>query len=319
VAAQDADTPRWPRSLGLVGAGAMGRAMAAGLVGGLPHLGAATVVADAITEAAEAGAAELGGRVGSVAEAASADLVVVAVKPKDAAAALEALAPAVGDQGVLLSVMAGWDLERLRSHVPSGGLARTMPNLAVRMGAGIVAVATADVPAGRTRDLLDALEHLGEVVELPESLFPAATALAGMFPPYVRDGHRMVDGLALEPVPTAAVVEDGADVTVSVNLMGRETLPSWPGHDGPPPKPPRGRRGSRMLDTLLEVMDLMQLDTSTRGAELADVPVTPLFGPGSWRDFHLADLFLEAGRAAAREQLPALQALARPRPAGVPT
>jgi len=113
----------------------------------------------------------------------------------------------------------------------------------------------------------------------------AATALAGMFPPYVRDGHRMVDGLALEPVPTAAVVEDGADVTVSVNLMGRETLPSWPGHDGPPPKPPRGRRGSRMLDTLLEVMDLMQLDTSTRGAELADVPVTPLFGPGSWRDF----------------------------------
>lgn len=147
----------------------------------------------------------------------------------------------------------------------------------------------------------------------------AATALAGMFPPYERDGHRMVDGLALDPVPTASVVADGADVTVSVNLMARETLPAWPGQEGPPPEPPRSRRGSRMLDTLLEVMDLMQLDTSIRGADLADVPITPMFGPGSWRHFHLADLFLEAGRAAAEEQLPALLALARPQPAGVTT
>lgn len=147
----------------------------------------------------------------------------------------------------------------------------------------------------------------------------AATALAGMFPPYERDGHRMVDGLALDPVPTGAVVEDGADVTVSVNLMAREALPAWPGPDAPAPPPPKAQRGSRMLDTLLEVMDLMQLDVSIRGAELADVPVTPLFGPSSWRDFHLADLFLEAGRVAAEQQLPALLALARPQPAGVLT
>jgi predicted acylesterase/phospholipase RssA len=147
----------------------------------------------------------------------------------------------------------------------------------------------------------------------------AATALAGMFPPYERGGHRLVDGLALDPVPTSSLLEDGADVTVSVNLMARDTLPAWPGQDGPPPRPPKRQRGSRMLDTLLEVMDLMQLDTSIRGAELADVPITPMFGPGSWRDFHLADLFLEAGRAAAEEQLPALLTLARPQPAGVPT
>jgi len=67
-----------------------------------------------------------------------------------------------------------------------------------------------------------------------------------------------------------------------------------------------------MLDTLLEVMDLAQLDSSERHAARADVPITPRFGPGSWRDFHLADLFLHAGRQAAEEQLPALHALARP-------
>jgi hypothetical protein len=71
-----------------------------------------------------------------------------------------------------------------------------------------------------------------------------------------------------------------------------------------------------MLETLLEVMDLAQIDSSVRHAALADVVLTPRLGPCTWRDFHLADLFLEAGRQAAQEQLPALRALARPQ-AGV--
>jgi NTE family protein len=139
----------------------------------------------------------------------------------------------------------------------------------------------------------------------------AATALAGMFPPHEQDGKRLVDGLALVPVPTDAVTELGADVTVSVNIISRQTLDAWPGEEVPPAEPTRGAR-SRMLDTLLEVMDVAQLDSSERHAARADVPITPHFGPGSWRDFHLADLFFEAGRRAAEEQLPALQALATP-------
>jgi predicted acylesterase/phospholipase RssA len=106
------------------------------------------------------------------------------------------------------------------------------------------------------------------------------------------------------------VVEAGADVTVSVNIMSRETLPAWPGDV--PPEPAPVRAGSRMLETLLEVMDLAQLDSSVRHAALADVVITPRFAPSSWRDFHLADLFLAAGRAAAEEQLGNLRSLARP-------
>jgi predicted acylesterase/phospholipase RssA/CRP-like cAMP-binding protein len=137
-----------------------------------------------------------------------------------------------------------------------------------------------------------------------------ATALAGFRRPYERDGHRFVDGLALVPVPTGAVVQDGADLTVAVNLIARETLQRWPG--GPPPEPPPERRRRGVLDDLLEVMDLSQLSESVRHSELADVTIAPRFGPGEWRDFHLADLFLAAGRVAAQEQLPALRALASP-------
>jgi NTE family protein len=140
----------------------------------------------------------------------------------------------------------------------------------------------------------------------------AALAVAGVFPPHERDGHRLVDAIALVPVPTAAVLQDGADVVVSCNLLGAETLEAWP--DAPPDdgaeKPPPRRKN--MLDTLLEVMDLSQLDTAARYAELADIAITPKFGPADWRDFAMADRFLAAGRDAALEQLPALQALCKP-------
>jgi NTE family protein len=146
----------------------------------------------------------------------------------------------------------------------------------------------------------------------------AATALAGMYPPYRRGNQRLVDGLALVPVPTGAAVALGADVTISVNILNRDTLEAWPG-DVPVPEAPPGRAGSMMLDTMLEVMDLSQLEASIRHAELADVVVSPRFGPCSWRDFHLADLFLEAGRQATGKQLALLQSMARPQGAACPS
>ena len=137
----------------------------------------------------------------------------------------------------------------------------------------------------------------------------AALSVAGVFPPQERNGARLVDGIALVPVPTTSVLEDGADVVVSVNLMSAEVLERWPGLPEPEAAPAK-KKG--MLDTILEAMDLSQLDTSVRHAGLADVTITPRFGPADWRDFHLADLFLEAGRMAAQEQLPKLQALSNP-------
>jgi NTE family protein len=146
----------------------------------------------------------------------------------------------------------------------------------------------------------------------------AATALAGMYPPYERGEQRLVDGLALVPVPTGTAVDLGADVTLSVNILNRDTLAAWPGDVTVPEAPPPAR-GAMMLDTMLEVMDLSQLESSIRHAELADVVVSPRFGPASWRDFHLADLFIEAGRHAAREQLALLHTLARPQPGPRPS
>ena len=83
---------------------------------------------------------------------------------------------------VVLSVIAGWDLDRLEAAVPGTSLARTMPNLAVRHGAGVVVLATRGLDDPAEAELLRVLRPLGTVLAMPESLFPAATALAGSGP-----------------------------------------------------------------------------------------------------------------------------------------
>jgi pyrroline-5-carboxylate reductase len=175
-------TPDWPAGVGLVGAGAMGRALVAGLVRGRPALAGRIVVADVVPAAAEAGAAECGGRVGSPAEAAACELVCVAVKPGDVAPLIDSVRGALAPGGVLLSVAAGVTLDHLAGAAPGHALVRCMPNLAVRHGAGIVAVATRGVEGPRHEALRALLGPLGAVVDVPEANFAAATALAGSGP-----------------------------------------------------------------------------------------------------------------------------------------
>jgi NTE family protein len=143
----------------------------------------------------------------------------------------------------------------------------------------------------------------------------AALSVPGLYPPYVRGEQRLVDAVSLTPVPLDSVIEAGADITIAVNLLGRETLPKWPYECGDLTIPDPARGQGR--DTVLEVLELAQLDASARQTARADVAITPLFGPGTWRHFHLGRLFFAAGQKAAEEQLPALRALARPHASAV--
>jgi predicted acylesterase/phospholipase RssA/CRP-like cAMP-binding protein len=138
----------------------------------------------------------------------------------------------------------------------------------------------------------------------------AAMAVPGLVPPYERGAELLVDALSLVPVPVTAVKDGGADITVAVNLLSRDTLESWP--NGSAAARTRRRRRMRMIDTLMESLDMLQLDTSIRNASEADIVITPRFGPSTWRDYHLADLFYTAGCDMARERMPDLLGLTQP-------
>jgi pyrroline-5-carboxylate reductase len=252
----------WPTSLGLVGSGAMGRAMLCGLVRTRPNLGVASIVADAMAGFAQAGAQEVGGRVGTIADAAACDLVVLAVKPKDAGDALAQIAPHVAHGAVVLSVVAGWDLARLGAAAPGVTVVRTMPNLAVRYGAGLVALAQNGLAPDRRAALDTALASLGEIVALPESLFPAATALAGSGP-----GLLALIVEALEDGGVASgLTRDQARAMARAVLVGTAALLD----DDPDPAALRQRVSSPAGTT---IAGLMVLERGSVRAHVADAIV----------------------------------------------
>jgi predicted acylesterase/phospholipase RssA/CRP-like cAMP-binding protein len=137
----------------------------------------------------------------------------------------------------------------------------------------------------------------------------AGITIPGMAPPRVRGAQRLVDGITITPVPVAAARDAGADQVISINLLNRNTLADWPADANLPPFPPKS---SRMLDPVIETLVMLQLDTSVRNANEADVVVTPLLPALSWRDYHYAEPIQRAGRRAAEAQLSQVMDLVRP-------
>ena len=85
--------------------------------------------------------------------AADADVVVIAVKPGDVAAALESLRPVLPDHALVLSIAAGVTHRRARGRAPGRPVVRAMPNTGALVGKGAAAIAAGAVGrvAPRTR------------------------------------------------------------------------------------------------------------------------------------------------------------------------
>jgi pyrroline-5-carboxylate reductase len=114
------------------------------------------------------------------------DLLVVAVKPWDVAQVLDEVSPALDEKKSVTSVAAGVSIARISERLPNGtAVLRVMPNVCASVGLGS-AVVTANEP-GRAvlPTVMEIFRHVGDVMELPERLFDAATALHGSGPAYV--------------------------------------------------------------------------------------------------------------------------------------
>lgn len=177
-------------SILLVGCGNMVGAMVRGWIAGGIAPSVFTVVNPSPRELPE-GVAQL--RV--LPESGSFDAVMLGVKPQKLAEVTPQVEPLVGPGTVLLSVLAGVQLETLAGNFPrSAAQVRVMPNLAAALGKSPVAlVGTGLDEAGRAQ--VDALmAPLGTAEWLAEeSLMDLVTALAGSGPAFV---YRFIDALA---------------------------------------------------------------------------------------------------------------------------
>jgi pyrroline-5-carboxylate reductase len=172
------------------GCGNMGGAMLAGwLAGGFDP--AAFTVIDPYLAAPPAGVRHVDAAPQGEAPA---DVVLLGFKPQQLPAAAPAVAPVIGADTLVLSILAGVDLATLRETFPrAGAIVRVMPNLAAALGKSPIAL-FGDA-AGAARALTDRLmAPLGQAEWLAdEADMDLVTALAGSGPAFV---YRFIDALA---------------------------------------------------------------------------------------------------------------------------
>ena len=170
-------------NVGLIGAGHIARALAEGWsrpdVPGPPSLSFYDVDAAKARELA----APSGGRAAATAAelVAGAELVIVAVRPQHVEGVLRDIGAALGERPVV-SVAAGVTLARLQAGLPTGArVARAMPNVAAALGLGLFLFVPGTLGPG-LNEVEDLFALAGDVVEVDEGLFDAATAVAGCMP-----------------------------------------------------------------------------------------------------------------------------------------
>jgi pyrroline-5-carboxylate reductase len=115
------------------------------------------------------------------------DLLIVAVKPWDVTQVMREIAPAFeGADKAVTSVAAGVSIARISENLPEGtAILRVMPNVCASVGLGSAVVTANEAGQSTIPTVMDIFRHVGDVQELPERLFDAATALHGSGPAYV--------------------------------------------------------------------------------------------------------------------------------------
>lgn len=119
--------------------------------------------------------------------------ILLGIKPQNLAEVGPQVAPLAGSDCVVLSLLAGVELEVLQRHFPAAkGLVRVMPNLAVSLGKAPVALAAQGLDEAECSALSDLMRPLGSPEWIGQDKFDLVTALAGSGPAFV---YRFIDAL----------------------------------------------------------------------------------------------------------------------------
>lgn len=183
--------------IGFIGAGNMAQALIEGVVGsGLVPPTSVIVTNRSKDDRPRYLAGSWGVRVtrdmGEVAR--SAGLLILAVKPQDAAAVLSELREHIKPPKILISVAAGIPISAVKSQLPDGvEVIRAMPNTSCAVKESATAIATAPGISQRVIETAKAVfGSVGKVVVVSEKDIDAVTGLSGSGPAHV---YYMIEAL----------------------------------------------------------------------------------------------------------------------------
>lgn len=159
-------------------------------------------------------AQELGASLASNEDIATqADVIFLGVKPYLMADLISQLAALAKPETIWISMAAGITLTSLSQYLPIEYLVRIMPNTPVGIGQGMTTYSVVN------SDLAPVVETLlapsGQLMQVPENLMDAATALAGCGPAFV---YQMIEAL------TDAGIEQGIQASDAKRLVAQTLL-----------------------------------------------------------------------------------------------
>ena len=153
------------------------------------------------------------------------NLLVIAVKPKDAEAALNEVKDKISLNTTIISVVAGLKLEVLEKYFPNHALIRSMPNVPILVCEGMIAYTAGKNAQAMDIDLAKNFwSSIGRAIQVEEKFMDAVTGLSGSGPAYA---FLMIDALAdggvAAGLPRAAAIELAAQTLLGSAKMVLET------------------------------------------------------------------------------------------------
>jgi pyrroline-5-carboxylate reductase len=213
--------------LGFLGSGKMASALARGVIASGAFAPSDLLLSDVVAAAAESLAKATGGSVARTNAdlAASAETIVLCVKPNDAVNALRDLGPALKGR-LIISIVAGLATKALEEA--AGGAARVirvMPNTPALVGQGAAAYALGSAATEADAELVEKLfRSVGIIVRVREPLLDAVTGLSGSGPAYVFTViEALADGGVLMGLSRDLALQLAAQTVAGAATMVRET------------------------------------------------------------------------------------------------
>jgi pyrroline-5-carboxylate reductase len=142
-----------------------------------------------------------------------ANIVVLAMKPKDAGNAIKAVAPLLHAGQTIVSLIAGLSIDTIQALLgQSLPIARTMPNTSSSIGLGATGLSFSDeVNEQAAEQILAIFEAVGMVTVIPEEKLDILTGISGSGPAYI---YYMMEAMMAAGIEGGLSPEQARQLTV---------------------------------------------------------------------------------------------------------
>jgi NTE family protein len=132
----------------------------------------------------------------------------------------------------------------------------------------------------------------------------ASIGMIGIFSPYQLNGHYLIDGGAVNPVPATILAEKGANIIIASSV-----IPSIEEERARGQTAARQQRHPNFLGVLSSMMAIMEREIVKTRMSPVDVLIRPRVEIYTSMDYDKAEDFIRLGREATARELPLLQTL----------